>query len=279
MGIIPARAGFTRGAHIRGDDTEDHPRSRGVYGPVQVRAGWRPRIIPARAGFTPGRRRSPGRGSDHPRSRGVYAVLPAGVQTGNGSSPLARGLQNEPSADTQPRRIIPARAGFTHGRERPARKRWDHPRSRGVYTTTFRRPGRGRGSSPLARGLPMAGYDLGTAWRIIPARAGFTYTPPRSVEIDSDHPRSRGVYCPAYQGGLLVGRIIPARAGFTWPDLAVRRSERDHPRSRGVYPGPPCQNTSPNGSSPLARGLQGGHADAAHHPGIIPARAGFTIRY
>ena len=175
-GIIPARAGFTRGAHIRGDDTEDHPRSRGVYGPVQVRAGWRPRIIPARAGFTPGRRRSPGRGSDHPRSRGVYAVLPAGVQTGNGSSPLARGLQNEPSADTQPR------------------------------------------------------------------------------------------------------RIIPARAGFTWPDLAVRRSERDHPRSRGVYPGPPCQNTSPNGSSPLARGLQGGHADAAHHPGIIPARAGFTVR-
>ena len=122
----------------------------------------------------------------------------------------------------------------------------------------------------------MAGYDLGTAWRIIPARAGFTYTPPRSVEIDSDHPRSRGVYCPAYQGGLLVGRIIPARAGFTLCSLCSLCPPSDHPRSRGVYLRAARQVGRPPGSSPLARGLLTGMIRAQRSLRIIPARAGFT---
>ena len=73
------------------------------------------------------------------------------------------------------------------------------------------------------------------AWRIIPARAGFTDQTGQEVRVTGDHPRSRGVYrsssrAPASERGssplargllkirdliLEPGRIIPARAGFT----------------------------------------------------------------
>ena len=74
--------------------------------------------------------------------------------------------------------------------------------------------------------------------------------------------------------------IIPARAGFTPPPISVRVRAVDHPRSRGVYSPDPfelgeilAQN---DGSSPLARGLHTKCRGLNHHPGIIPARAGFT---
>ena len=113
QGIIPARAGFTPQYDPDILSCEDHPRSRGVYGPVAqvtdapegssplarglltiavavARCG---RIIPARAGFTGSAMRK-------------YTLT-------QGSSPLARGLRR-PGAHRRPhRRIIPARAGFT----------------------------------------------------------------------------------------------------------------------------------------------------------------------
>ena len=114
----------------------------------------------------------------------------------------------------------------------------DHPRSRGVYRLSVS-PGRGStGSSPLARGLPSA------------------------------------VALPVW-----VWRIIPARAGFTAVGSPTRARPRDHPRSRGVYWMGRRWTWFASGSSPLARGLlcvsnqEGGGVQ-----GIIPARAGFTIR-
>ena len=115
-GIIPARAGFTRGALLKRTRSRDHPRSRGVYsagvaivGDYQgssplargLPCGWRRpavtcRIIPARAGFTPAGTSHPGSARDHPRSRGVYACPRKIFSRGVGSSPLARGLPNPP---------------------------------------------------------------------------------------------------------------------------------------------------------------------------------------
>ena len=110
--IIPARAGFTVGGDLSGGLGGDHPRSRGVYvlwttlttkghgssplarGLPTPQAPTRPMtgIIPARAGFT----RSPALTSpvprDHPRSRGVYHCGSPWGFSGDGSSPLARGL-------------------------------------------------------------------------------------------------------------------------------------------------------------------------------------------
>ena len=50
------------------------------------------------------------------------------------------------------------------------------------------------GSSPLARGLPQEVLHRAENPGIIPARAGFTTSTPRSPRPASDHPRSRGVY-------------------------------------------------------------------------------------
>ena len=114
----------------------------------------------------------------------------------------------------------------------------DHPRSRGVYLWPRKYPGFTKGSSPLARGLPVLVEELFPVIRIIPARAGFTLTASPRRAVESDHPRSRGVYVhprhrllaqlgssPLARGlrrissnAVILPRIIPARAGFTLAD-------------------------------------------------------------
>ena len=192
---------------------------------------------------------------DHPRSRGVYATASSPSTPRLGSSPLARGLPVANDLRVEHVGIIPARAGFTTrsgGWEPP----WsDHPRSRGVYGPESASPPLTNGSSPLARGLPNLAVRVGTHWRIIPARAGFTSPSPTYTATWEDHPRSRGVYSDAFhdriaiQGSSPLARgllqmdytlqhpvgIIPARAGFTRAGPARASRCADHPRSRGVY--------------------------------------------
>ena len=55
-------------------------------------------------------------------------------------------------------------------------------------------------------------------------------------------------------------------------------THRDHPRSRGVYWLVTQWAIQSWGSSPLARGLLLGAPLCGARPGIIPARAGFTLR-
>ena len=192
--------------------------------------------------------------------------------------------------------IIPARAGFTRQwtswRWRPP----DHPRSRGVYSSTTMRSRFSEGSSPLARGLPHVELQCQHRGGIIPARAGFTGNLRSGLEARGDHPRSRGVYriardfadrmggsSPLARGLPQCGtqtsrsqRIIPARAGFTGCSRSVRARRSDHPRSRGVYASQRAAFSAFRGSSPLARGLpRRAHPDRARGR-IIPARAGFT---
>ena len=255
VGIIPARAGFTRHGAQRGDHPPDHPRSRGVYrdaytytcrvdgsSPLarglhaarSVDGGHR-RIIPARAGFTRLELGERGEILDHPRSRGVYCVWRRMRRSVGGSSPLARGLRDGPGVVVDADGIIPARAGFTPACVRQVLARGDHPRSRGVYNVMQVYAFESEGSSPLARGLRL----------------------------------------PEPEPGVVYG-IIPARAGFTGVRSSGRRTASDHPRSRGVYTRPAVPAVDDAGSSPLARGLRRAHTDLDAGPGIIPARAGFT---
>ena len=173
LGIIPARAGFTRRCAHGGRVQRDHPRSRGVYGeskdegpevggssplarglpdvalPPRLDEG----IIPARAGFTADAATTPPSQTDHPRSRGVYAdPFRVGLWP-VGSSPLARGLLQRDRSRNVESRIIPARAGFTRSRRTGPASSRDHPRSRGVYFSMRRVFPFAAGSSPLARGL------------------------------------------------------------------------------------------------------------------------------
>ena len=172
-----------------------------------------------------------------------------------GSSPLARGPRFSVSKARDGARIIPARAGSTGRRNcRPAAYE-DHPRSRGVHSSSRTATGRGRGSSPLARGPQHRGLERAARGRIIPARAGSTLWRPAKKICAKDHPRSRGVHSmvsfrvfrisgssplargprgPARTVPGCVG-IIPARAGSTALIHAERRIAEDHPRSRGVH--------------------------------------------
>ena len=192
--IIPARAGFTSTGSVLRCRAPDHPRSRGVYiadaCSARMRLGSSPlarglladytielrevRIIPARAGFTRQLKILAGALEDHPRSRGVYGTTTTSRLRRLGSSPLARGLRRARVRPGRPRRIIPARAGFTGCTPDVRMRSWDHPRSRGVYVPPKDVPPGNRGSSPLARGLRGLSALLGDMGGIIPARAGFT---------------------------------------------------------------------------------------------------------
>ena len=255
LGIIPARAGFTRLSQWSHEVPPDHPRSRGVYylwtDAGQFGAGSSPlarglqepsrrarapgRIIPARAGFTSPTQPNPTSGPDHPRSRGVYTLIPRASGDAPGSSPLARGLRTPKIEPRRDERIIPARAGFTSFSYPFLYGPKDHPRSRGVYTSPAPQTTCCTGSSPLARGLLSVASGV-----------------PETV---LDHPRSRGVYA--------------ARA-------ALVRGREDHPRSRGVYTLIIRAPYHPDGSSPLARGLPPRDLASLTRRRIIPARAGFT---
>ena len=205
-------------------------------------------------------------------------------------------MHNTPLHSPRGQQIVPARAGFTVSKSVTQVWHWDHPRSRGVYMMSRYVLSNGTGSSPLARGFRLTRKKHTEAFRIIPARAGFTKDARGLSPSHRDHPRSRGVYlftepiieeipgssplarglpgCPP-RASLCVG-IIPARAGFTRacaPGLALRP---DHPRSRGVYIAALVAGLAWFGSSPLARGLHGGDCASASVLGIIPARAGFT---
>ena len=274
-GIIPARAGFTPHRASRSAASRDHPRSRGVYasravthrvhgGSSPLARGLRrdarpyPRphgIIPARAGFTGGGGAGPSARRDHPRSRGVYRPLTGPRRRAAGSSPLARGLRGRHGRGHPGRGIIPARAGFTRASRSSRRVSRDHPRSRGVYRAAARRMSATCGSSPLARGLPARVMAEDDEYRIIPARAGFTFALAWRRFRRRDHPRSRGVYSgasspPRMRTGssplarglqwvagpfLCPAGIIPARAGFTVLFVRLFDVVGDHPRSRGVY--------------------------------------------
>ena len=235
-------------------DEGSSPLARGL---LKVPGCQAPRggIIPARAGFTWTTWSCPVTRADHPRSRGVYRSAGRPYPAVLGSSPLARGLPFVFVCFVRAFGIIPARAGFTPWSAGTGGRRRDHPRSRGVYTFSFRPPSPPTGSSPLARGLLVVVLPGRVHVGIIPARAGFTSTSCWLARVTGgSSPLARGLLLASSVRRQSTG-IIPARAGFTPASSATAPPARDHPRSRGVYS---CTGTSCGrsaGSSPLARGL------------------------
>ena len=251
------------------------PLARGLLRILRA-FGPRWRIIPARAGFTNLAFDGSFILEDHPRSRGVYAAAAWEQTKAAGSSPLARGLPRDRQPRGGPRRIIPARAGFTSSSTSSSTSSRDHPRSRGVYASSSSTSEGEEGSSPLARGLRSNDDSAGGEGGIIPARAGFTppWNRPQCSSAGSS-PLARGLLR-ALRNPRVKGGIIPARAGFTVFDVGAGCDRGDHPRSRGVYSSPVRASPRRFGSSPLARGLRAGPPIPGAEAGIIPARAGFT---
>ena len=137
---------------------------------------------------------------------------------------------------------------------------------------------------------------LPTELRIIPARAGQTFSGLGSPCKVADHPRACGAngYCglkiaqragssPRVRGKLVEavgkhrrGRIIPARAGQTAPGHRTISRCSDHPRACGANSWHCLHNPRPNGSSPRVRGKRRPAAWCHALSRIIPARAGQT---
>ena len=170
--IIPACAGNADGRSERARTLTDHPRLRGERRSREPGRGQRlgssppargtrrqtrlripvGRIIPACAGNA----RRPAETSriftDHPRLRGERLVSDHHRVIEYGSSPPARGTQEQPHAVKFDRRIIPACAGNASPSGRSGFPEPDHPRLRGERSRLISRFACLIGSSPPARG-------------------------------------------------------------------------------------------------------------------------------
>ena len=193
-GLIPAHAGKTgeREADLRGNRA--HPRSRGENGskaaPVTIAGGSSPLtrgkltrrgtglrdrgLIPAHAGKTRVRPGDLHERRAHPRSRGENITPRVEVRLYSGSSPLTRGKRLGRGNESRVRGLIPAHAGKTPGRTRPAPLRTAHPRSRGENRGSEELGEARQGSSPLTRGKRNRQSPHARTGRLIPAHAGKT---------------------------------------------------------------------------------------------------------
>ena len=167
---------------------------------------------------------------------------------------------------------------------------------RGEHSDIFCRSRGKHGSSPHARGAPLASRAALPFVRIIPACAGSTIFFSVSHRSYQDHPRMRGEHVtknsstgqgggssPHARGALIRGdlqvelqRIIPACAGSTTRHLRFSSQHRDHPRMRGEHMLQVCRCGASHGSSPHARGAPCRYIRASSGRRIIPACAGST---
>ncbi len=155
-----------------------------------------------------------------------------------GSSPLARGALKRWQRLDCVAGLIPARAGSTTCGRWTIQTTWAHPRSRGEHHEGTSPSGENTGSSPLARGAPIRARAASSRCGLIPARTGSTTATATPPTGTWAHPRSRG----EHHRGLVVHAFLE------------------------------------QGSSPLARGAPNSSDLSASAFGLIPARAGSTIR-
>ena len=314
--LIPARAGKTSCCGVGCFPLTAHPRACGentmATPSVAMATGSSPRVrgkplpgsrlcgraglIPARAGKT-GPRAPAAHGSRaHPRACGENSPWSRRRPSPRGSSPRVRGKPGGPGDGAGHLGLIPARAGKTSLPEPEFMPLVAHPRACGE---NHNRPGTGAdawGSSPRVRGKRDGRADDGDLPRLIPARAGKTWTsaPPR--RRSPAHPRACGENgvrrvlhrdppgsSPRVRGKRPVAhrerggqRLIPARAGKTARASGPPPRPPAHPRACGENP--VLSGTMPvnAGSSPRVRGKLFGAGDLAGYERLIPARAGKT---
>ncbi len=310
--FIPACAGNSFSAVVRGGRPPVHPRVRGEQPSTDCgttdldgsspRArgtvletphhSHRQRFIPACAG----NRRRTGwrwpRSTVHPRVRGEQFRGRSAQQPGRGSSPRARGTVFDSATGHDRHRFIPACAGnrcvpivVTSGK--PV-----HPRVRGEQISSMLSLRERYGSSPRARGTGSPYGGLSVPTRFIPACAGNSWCRrPRPPTVPV-HPRVRGeqMAMPAslpimpgssprargtgnvQRSDVPRHRFIPACAGNSRTQDCCRSVSSVHPRVRGEQTRWLIGMLIQCGSSPRARGTAPAPAPATLW--FIPACAG-----
>ena len=275
-GIIPACAGSTGRSTARRAGCRDHPRMRGEHRPGGLAChftqessphargahGRHPSgraaggIIPACAGSTETRSSGLTRCWDHPRMRGEHDERSRPPSHAVGSSPYARGAPSSVKYPLPPGRIIPACAGSTRRTSRRAYGRRDHPRMRGEHIARLARQPMQLGSSPHARGAPLAAVRHRLERGIVPACAGSTSATAMPAGCLGDHSRMRGEHKADYPRHPVVKGSSPHARGAHTSQHQLR--------------GPISE------SSPHARGALRWSACVPLPPRIIPTCAGNT---
>ena len=317
-GLIPARAGKTRGlfawlyrrwAHPRAGGENllnctarllgggSSPRGRGKRLETEYVAGPR-RLIPARAGKTRWRAWSRDSGGAHPRAGGENAVLIDDTSTFGGSSPRGRGKPSPTVASSGHVRLIPARAGKTPSIPTSLRCSRAHPRAGGENPMPIGDTCQLKGSSPRGRGKPAGRSVADHRGGLIPARAGKTLAIRTGGLSGWAHPRAGGEnHRRSAPNGIKNGssprgrgkradrrldadlrRLIPARAGKTRVATASARASWAHPRAGGENAARAVAARVGGGSSPRGRGKLHPKTGKPLDDGLIPARAGKTRR-
>ena len=272
------------------------PRARGA-GPLATARGVSFGTIPAGAGSSFGtRHRRPG-SRDHPRGRGEQRHLSRAALCTWGPSPRARGADRHRLLARARNGTIPAGAGSSRVRIRPAQTGRDHPRGRGEQGEALIELPLDWGPSPRARGagdLRARGRQvMGT----IPAGAGSSAFRVSLRAPHGDQPRGRGEQSmavvlpeagsgpsPRARGAVAVdllrrppGRTIPAGAGSRTCGSSSATGARDHPRGRGEQRRCQGRRRRAAGPSPRARGAAIDGFALAGFGGTIPAGAGSSV--
>ena len=315
-GIIPAHAGNTLTAMQKSLTVEDHPRACGEHaldaGKGLKWPGSSPRmrgtptalhvevachgIIPAHAGNTERSGSVEILNGDHPRACGEHLRCFLSTIVGEGSSPRMRGTPRLLYPRHHGHGIIPAHAGNTPWVGTTIDDAEDHPRACGEHPFRSSRIEFLTGSSPRMRGTLLDLQDLAGHSRIIPAHAGNTRSPMRSVSRCRDHPRACGEHnwsdmqtmrepgsSPRMRGTQTMGArtiqqsgIIPAHAGNTVRYVGGDAGPVDHPRACGEHTIIVMAALGGVGSSPRMRGTPTANLTCILTRGIIPAHAGNT---
>ena len=273
------------------------PRMRGKrYGEANGTVTMR--IIPAHAGQTMAPASSTIPRPDHPRACGANDVNTFVDDQARGSSPRMRGKPYISALPVRVMRIIPAHAGQTCRLPYNYSSHSDHPRACGANSNSPYWLVSKDGSSPRMRGKRFSLVFLFLTCRIIPAHAGQTPAPLRSLSRCPDHPRACGANhlvhafdglhpgsSPRMRGkpGRTVHeagarRIIPAHAGQTVANQETGEINPDHPRACGANGEFLSDTRVKCGSSPRMRGNLSRRPRLAYPARIIPAHAGQTRR-
>ena len=193
-------------------------------------------------------------------------------------------------------RLIPARAGKTCCNSLAESTAAAHPRACGENNIAIWSITRTGGSSPRVRGKRATARSRLCPPRLIPARAGKTWSGSARSSSPRAHPRACGENLPCSttqaacrgssprvrgkprpllpRGGRV--RLIPARAGKTLRPRPPAAARPAHPRACGENPCLKNARDGVQGSSPRVRGKPGCPLRRRSARGLIPARAGKT---
>jgi hypothetical protein len=170
---------------------DSSPHAWGYFHPPRTQLP-RDQLFPARAGVFPPRGTGPPCPSPLPRPRGGISDDRPDGRCGGSSSPHARGYFQEDRQAVQALGLFPARAGVFPRSPSGHCEVSTLPRTRGGISGSRGCPGRGRRSSPHARGYFRPGPGRLRPRPLFPARAGVFPVGNALVNRYEPLPRTRG---------------------------------------------------------------------------------------